>query len=228
MKYQIIPSIIAKNQKELNQRLQKVFSLSNIIQLDVMDGKFVKDKSLNFNFKLPRQIRSNNLDNSTKSNNPKVYEAHLMMKNPLYWIKKNASKVDIIIVHIESDDVEEAIKLIKGKNKRLGIALNPKTPVNAVIPLLKKMKINYVTILSVNTGRYGAKFIPPTLNKVKQLKEFKSKNKLKFNIEIDGGLGVQHIVQAKRAGANIFISGSYLQSSNNVKGDYERLKKLIK
>jgi len=228
MKYQIIPSIIAKNQKELNQRLQKVFSLSNIIQLDVMDGKFVKDKSLNFNFKLPRQIRSNNLDNSTKSNNPKVYEAHLMMKNPLYWIKKNASKVDIIIVHIESDDVEEAIKLIKGKNKRLGIALNPKTPVNAVIPLLKKMKINYVTILSVNPGRYGAKFIPPTLNKVKQLKEFKSKNKLKFNIEIDGGLGVQHIVQAKRAGANIFISGSYLQSSNNVKGDYERLKKLIK
>ena len=73
MKKTIVASIIAKSQKELNERIKKVNSL-NRIQLDIMDGKFVKNKSLMFDFKVPKG---------------KKYEAHLMVSNPLAWIKKN-------------------------------------------------------------------------------------------------------------------------------------------
>jgi len=217
MKYQIIPSVIAKNQKELDLRLQKVFSLSNVIQLDVMDGKLVKNRSFMFNFKLQKFKF-----NKSKKNKSKVYEAHLMMQNPLNWIKKHASKVNLIIIHAESNNLEQSIKLIQNKNKTLGIALNPKTSVNSLIPYLNQ--VNQVTILSVNPGKYGSKFIPKTLNKVKQLRKLKPK----LNIEIDGGLGSKHIIQAKRAGANKFVSGSYLQTSKNIKSDFKILKKLIK
>jgi len=83
----IISSIIANSQKELNKRIIKVKNYSNWLQLDVMDGKFVKNNSLMFDFKLPK----------TKCK----YEVHLMIKYPELWIKKNWKKAGVIIFHID-------------------------------------------------------------------------------------------------------------------------------
>ena len=84
----IIPAIIAKSQEELNGLLKKVIDIVEIAQLDVMDNEFVPNNSLNFDFKLP--------DTTC------LFEAHLMIKNPKTWIKRNYWKVDTILVHYES------------------------------------------------------------------------------------------------------------------------------
>jgi len=211
MKKQIIPSLIATNQKELNKRFDKVKSHSRVFQMDIMDGKFVKNKSLTFNFKLPKG---------------KKYEAHLMVKNPESWIKKNYQKADLIIFHIESlksnSEVRETIKLIKSKKKKVGIALNPMTKVKKIIPYLNS--INMVLVMTVKPGIYGSKFLPNTLKKVKGIRKLK----LKINIEVDGGISGKTISQARKAGATSFIVGSYLQKSKDVKKAIKFLKNKLK
>lgn len=203
---EIIPSIIAKNQKELDKRINKIKNHFSLIQLDIMDGKFVKNKSLNFDFKLPKGKQK--------------YEAHLMLKTPEIWIKKNYKKCNTIIFHIEAvNNPEEIIKLIKSKKKIVGIAINPKTKIKKIKPFLKK--ISMVTILTVNPGKYGARFISSSLKKVKELKKLNSR----LNIEIDGGINDKTIKKVKLTGANKYISGSYLQKSKNIKISKSKLLK---
>ena len=207
MKKQIIPSLIAKNQKELDKRFGKVKFHSKSFHLDIMDGKFVENKSLMFNFKLSKG---------------KKYEAHLMVKNPEEWIKKNLKKTDLIIFHIESceneSEAKKIINRIKSKKKKIGIAINPKTSVKKIIPFLNS--IDMVLILTVKPGNYGARFLPNTLKKVKEIRKLKPK----LDIEVDGGISEKTISLAGKSGANSFVSGSYLQKSLDVKKAIERLK----
>jgi len=194
----IIPAIIAKNQKELNKRISKVKNYASRIQLDVMDKKFVKNSSLEFDFKLPK-IKGK-------------YEAHLMVKNPEKWLNKNYKKVNTIIFHLEAENnPKKIIKLIKSKRKNVGIALKPKTSINKIKPFLSK--IDVVLIMTVHPGKYGAKFIPLTLKKIRELRKLKPK----LNIEVDGGISNKTISKTFLAGANMFVSGSYLQKSKDIK-----------
>ena len=211
MKKQIIPSLIAKNKKELDKRFDKVKPHSKVFQLDIMDGKFVKNKSLMFDFSLPKG---------------KKYEAHLMVKNPESWISRNWKKADLIIFHIESlksnSKVREIIKLIKLKRKKIGIALNPTTKVKRIIPYLNS--INMILVMTVIPGRYGSKFLPNTLKKVKEIRKLKPK----LNIEVDGGINDKTISKTKKAGATSFIVGSYLQKSEDVKTSFKFLEDKLK
>lgn len=192
----IIPSLIASSQKELNERFSKVKSFK-YFQIDVMDGKFVKNNSFQFNFKLPKN---------------KKYEAHLMVKNPLDWIKKNSKKVETIIIHYESKDKTlNTINLIKKKHKKVGLAINPKTKIKEILEYLPM--IDLVLIMTAAPGKYGSKFLPITLKKVKELRKLKSK----LNIEVDGGINNKTIKQAKKAGANSFVIGSYLQENKKLR-----------
>jgi len=186
----IIPSIIAKSQKEFDKRFEKVRSFSTF-HLDVMDGKFVKNKSLQFNFKLPKN---------------KKFEAHLMIKNPKTWIKKHRRKVDSIIIHYKT------IKNLHPKlKKKFGIALNPSTSISHIKEYVKE--INKVLIMSVNPGRYGSKFLNSTYKKVKELRKLYPK----LRIEVDGGINPTTIKKLKKAGATQFVVGSYLQKSKDIK-----------
>src|SRR3989338_1393757 len=109
----ITPSLIASTQEELEMRLEKVRGVSSYFQLDVMDGKFVPNNSLWFPFKLPKKFK---------------YEAHLMVADPKKWVLKNISKVDSVIIHIETvQDVNTLISLVKKKNRKIGLGLNPGT-----------------------------------------------------------------------------------------------------
>jgi len=197
MKNIIIPAIIATNQEELNQRINKVKDHVKTLQLDVMDGNFVPTHSLDFNFTLP--------ETDCK------YEAHLMVNNPEEWIEKNHQIADVILVHIEStQEPEKIIELVKSKGKKIGFVLNPDTPTEKIRPFLDN--IDEVLIMTVNPGYYGSKFLPETLEKVKELRALKPN----LEIEVDGGIGLETIEQAYKAGANLFITGSYLQKSEDV------------
>ncbi len=197
MENKIIPAIIATNQEELNERINKVKDHVKTLQLDVMDGDFVPTHSLDFDFSLPKTDCK--------------YEAHLMVSSPEEWIEKNHEIADMILVHIEStQDPEKIIELVKNKGKKIGFVLNPGTPTEKIKPFLDQ--IDEVLIMTVNPGYYGSKFLPETLEKVKELRQLKPD----MEIEVDGGIGLETIEQAYKTGANLFISGSYLQKSDDV------------
>lgn len=211
----IIPSIIASSQKELENRFKKVSSLSDTFHLDIMDGKFVENKSLNFSFKIPKNSFLTSIFTHKK------FEAHLMVKNPEKWINNNAKKVDTIIFHAEplkEKQIKELIKELKEKKKKVGIALNPETQIKKVEPFLHT--IDKILILSVHPGKYGAKFLPKTLDKIRKLRKIKPN----LNVEIDGGIDDKTINSAKKAGANLFVVGSDLQESENPKKTMKELK----
>lgn len=206
MKNKIIPAIIAESQEGLNTRINKVKDYFSVLQLDVMDGKFVPAHSLDFDLKLPKTNCS--------------YEAHLMVNDPEGWIKKNWRIADIVLVHIEScKEPKKIIELIKSKGKRVGFVLNPETPLEKIKSYLDK--IDQVLIMTVNPGFYGSPFLPETLEKVKELRKLKPN----LDIEVDGGINPDTIKQAYQAGANLLICGSYLQKSDDVKIAIKALEK---
>jgi ribulose-phosphate 3-epimerase len=208
MKKTIIPSIIAKSQKELEENTAKVAKYASAIQLDIMDGKFVRNRSLDFDFKLPK----------TRC---KV-EAQLMIKNPEKWIEKNWKKADIIIPSFEGcRNFDDVIELIHKKGKKAGIGINPETSVGKIRKYLGK--VEQITVMTVHPGKYGAKFLPGVLKKVRQIRKLKPK----LDIEVDGGINPETIKKAVKAGANKFVCGSYIQKAKDVKKAIIILKKRL-
>jgi len=204
----IIPAIIAKKQNELEEKIIKVKDKFEIIQLDIMDGKFVPNNSIDFDFKLP--------ETNCK------YEAHLMIKNPEEWIEKNNSKVDTILVHAESTDkYDKIIDLVKNKNKNIGFVLNPETKIEVIEKYLNQ--IDQMLIMTVNPGFYGSPFLPETLDKITNLR----KKAPKLNIEVDGGITDKTIGLVDKAGANLFVSGSYIVKSEDIDNAINNLKKIL-
>jgi ribulose-phosphate 3-epimerase len=208
MDKKIIPAIIAKGQDELNDKLSKVEGFVDLVQLDIMDNKFVPNTSLFFDFTLPKM-------------NCK-FEAHLMVQNPTDWIEKNGDKVDTILVHFESDyNLEELVEVVKKQKKRFGIVLNPETSIEKISSYIDNL--DQILIMTVNPGFYGSPFLPEMLEKIKDLR----KRKTNLDIEVDGGITDKTIGLVDSAGANMFVSGSYIVKSENVSEAIDNLKKII-
>jgi len=132
---------------------------------------------------------------------------------------------DIITIHPEAtDNLEESISKIKNLNKKVGVSLNPESKLGLITNHLEK--IDLVLIMSVNPGFGGQKFMPEVLDKVKQLKDIKSKRNMNFDIEIDGGINFDNCQSAIEAGANILVSGTTVFKSNN--GDIKKNINLLK
>jgi ribulose-phosphate 3-epimerase len=208
LKKKIIPAIIAKTQDELENKINKVKDHVELVQLDVMDGKFVPNNSIDFNFKLPKVDC--------------IFEAHLMINNPEEWVKKHIEKVDMILAHVEScEKPKKLIDFVKSKGKQVGFVLNPETPLSAIIGYIDD--IDQVLIMTVNPGFYGSPFLPEMLEKIKKLREMKPD----INIEVDGGVTDKTIDLVDKAGANMFVSGSYIVKSDDVKKAISILKKKL-
>lgn len=207
MNYKIIPTLIARNQKELEDLIRKYKNYFNYFQVDVMDGKFVKNKSNWFNFRLNKNFK---------------YEAHLMINGPERWINKNYGKFDVLIANFERlKDPFSVIKFLKNKNKKIGFVINPETSIEKIEPYLHYLDV--VLILTVCPGMYGAKFLPQTLRKIKTLRKIYDKD-----IEVDGSINPKTIKLCKKAGANLFAVGSYLKNSENLRKSLKELKKNLK
>jgi ribulose-phosphate 3-epimerase len=204
----IVPAVIAKTQKDLDDAVHKVKDFVKLIQLDVMDGRFVPNHSIDFDFAIPK----------TRCH----LEAHLMIENPEEWIEKNGRKVDVLLVHIESCKApERVIKMARTRKKQIGFVLNPETPITCIQEYLDQ--IDQVLIMTVHPGFYGSTFLPEMLTKITELRRIKPP----LNIEVDGGVTLDTIGLVDKAGANMFVSGSYIMKSPDVKEAIANLKAKI-
>ncbi|MBN2421222.1 hypothetical protein JXB27_03005 [Candidatus Woesearchaeota archaeon] len=202
---QILPSIIASSQKELDFRYDKVKS-QPILHLDVMDGEFVPNKSLWFKFKLPHHR----------------FRAHLMIKNPLTFIGMHHNEIETFFVHPETiKDIEDFLDFTKRIKTKIYFALSPNVPVSKIKKHLGK--IEGVLVMTVNPGKYGAKFLPNMINKIKQLRKIKRKLK----IAVDGSVNDKTIKSLAKAGATEFSVGSYLQTTNDINKAINKLRNAI-
>ena len=215
-KIQISPSILSADFSQLGNEIKRLEEGgADMIHVDVMDGHFVPNLTIG-----PPVIKALRKQCSIK------FDVHLMISPVHKFIKAYADAgADIITIHPEATkNLDESISKIKSLNKKVGVSLNPESKLDLITNYLEK--IDLILIMSVNPGFGGQKFIPEVLDKVKQLKEIKSKKNMNFDIEIDGGINFNNCQSAIEAGANILVSGTTVFKSNN--GDIKKNINLLK
>ena len=213
---QISPSILSADFSQLGTEIKRLEEGgADMIHVDVMDGHFVPNLTIG-----PPVIKALRKNCSLK------FDVHLMISPVHKYIEAYADAgADIITIHPEAtDSLENSIKKIKEKNKKVGVSLNPESEIDLILDLLDQ--IDLVLIMSVNPGFGGQKFMPEVLDKIKDLKKIKEQKNLNFDIEIDGGINFDNCKSAIDAGANILVSGTTVFKSNN--GDIKKNINLLK
>ncbi len=195
-------SILNQNIKPKELILKINDTDADYIHLDIMDGKFVKEKTWTYSEIL----------NITKTNNKKL-DVHLMVNNPNKYIEDYALlNTEYITFHYEAiKDIENTIKLIKNYGIKVGISIKPNTSIKHIIPYLKD--IDLVLLMSVNPGTSGQKFNNKTIKKAIELKKYIIDSNLKTLIEVDGGINNETIDLIKDY-VDIVVSASYLHEGN--------------
>ena len=195
----IAPSILSADFSKMGE---EVLSLqqggADLIHCDVMDGVFVNN--ITFGIKMVEDLHK-------ITNLP--LDCHLMIVHPEKYVERFAKAgADIITVHYEAcqDNLEDVLKLIKSTGVRCGAVINPDTPVSKiekVIPLC-----DMVLVMSVVPGFGGQKFIPESLDKLREVKAIVQKLGKDIDIQIDGGVNAENVALVKEAGANVIVAGN--------------------
>ena len=175
---------------------------TDFIHVDVMDGKFVKNKTMPFS----------EMKNIYKYTSKRL-EVHLMVENPSKYIPMYAElNTDCIMFHVEvEEDILKDLELIKSFSIKSGLAISPDTKISDLVPYLPYL--DRILIMSVYPGEGGQKFIDNTYNRIKEVKELINSYNLDILVNVDGG--VKSDVLDKVKDADILTSGNYIISSDN-------------
>ena len=210
MKKNIAPSLLAANFFDLPSQM-KLLKEGNIeiLHLDVMDGMFVPSIS----FGMP-------VISSLRKSVDFFFDVHMMVENPERYIEDfYKSGANGITIHFEAcKHIDRTISQIKSFGLRSGISINPATPVSFLQNIISE--VDMVLIMSVNPGFGGQKFIPYSIDKIKELSKMRAERNQKFLIQVDGGVDVNNIKSLSDAGVDEFVAGSSVFKGdilNNIK-----------
>src|SRR3990167_6555524 len=206
----IIPAILTDGEEEYQKRLLLAEQGSDLIQIDIVDGNFDKNKTVGFDV-VKKYPSSSTLEIDLLVEYPQNYIDELMF----------AEHVSRIIVPFEcAGGLPEAIYHVKNHGKQIGVSLNPDTPVGAAIHFFDD--IDFLRLLAVNPGFSGQQFQEVTYDRIKQ-----AKNILKeLPIAVDGGINKDNIAKLSKAGANYLAVNSALFEDEDFLTAYEKLAKL--
>lgn len=229
MKNEIIPAVLTKQKKEFMRLLETASLFSQTVQIDIMDGLFVDNqtpKSLN-NGRWWAEYIINHTDQSW----PDI-ELHLMVIDPWSIIKEWQEYAELkrIIWHVEVPIDHAALNEIAHDLRlQTGLAVNPDTPLNEIIPFINPEKksnrqfVDQILIMSVTPGFSGQAFRPEVLKKISKLRS----KFPKLNLGVDGGVNPANIQPIKRAGANRFNAAGAIFKAQNPQEAFRQMTKAL-
>ena len=184
-------------------------SNSDLIHIDIMDGKFVPNNTL-------EKFDMNKISKYSDKN----FDVHLMVENPIDYITSFITPLtDYISIHLESKGIDQSLKSIKENGIKCGLAINPDTEIQKLYPFLEI--IDMVIIMSVFPGKGGQKFIDSTFSRVESLRNYDNN----IDISVDGGVESSNSKILISKGASILVSGSYLMKSKDINNSIKNMLK---
>lgn len=198
MNYVLSPSILAADFKVLGQEMKKTEENgAAYIHFDVMDGMFVP--SISFGMPVLASIHD-----ATEQ----FMDAHLMVQEPIRYVEAfQKAGADCVTVHLEAcEDVKTTLDKIHACGMKAGLAVNPETDVKELVPYLEDVEM--ILIMSVHPGFGGQKFIPESLDKIREVRAMLNEKNLETDIQVDGGIYVENVREVLDAGANVIVAGS--------------------
>ena len=196
--YVLSPSILAADFKVLGQEMKKTEENgAAYIHFDVMDGMFVP--SISFGMPVLASIHD-----ATEQ----FMDVHLMVQEPIRYVEAfQKAGADYVTVHLEAcEDVKTTLDKIHACGMKAGLAVNPETDVKELVPYLEDVEM--ILIMSVHPGFGGQKFIPESLDKIREVRAMLNEKNLETDIQADGGIYVENVREVLDAGANVIVAGS--------------------
>lgn len=218
MMIKIAPSILSADFANLERDIKMIEKAgAAYIHVDAMDGHFVDNLTL-----------GPNIVQAIRPHTKLPLDCHLMIANPEKFISAFAKAgADIISIHVESTPhIHGALQMIKNEKVAAGIVINPGTSVETIVPVLGD--VDLVLVMTVNPGFGGQNFIESAVEKIKKLAQIRKEKGYHFEIEVDGGITNETIGMCKKAGADIFVAGSYIFGSADEGKAIEKLKEVAK
>ena len=173
----------------------------DFIHVDIMDGKFVPNKTMPFS----------EMKNIYKYTSKRL-EVHLMVSDPIDYIKKYAElNTECIIIHVEIDDPTKSLELIKKYSIKAGLAIKPNTPISDLVPYLPY--IDEILVMSVEPGAGGQSFIEKSEDRINEVRDLLNEYNIKALINVDGGINDTTV--KKCYNCDIVTSGSFVVCSND-------------
>ncbi len=216
MEYILSPSILSADFAKLGDDVKRAADAgAQWIHIDVMDGSFVPN--ISFGFPVIKAIRGVT---------DKVFDVHLMIEEPGRYIGEFAEcGADLITLHAESTKhLHRAIQQVKAAGCKVGVSLNPATPLSALDYILDE--IDMVLIMTVNPGYGGQAYIDGMDQKIRDLRKIATDRGLDLDIQVDGGVTADNIRRIKECGANIFVAGSAV-FNGDIEANVKKLRKTM-